>query len=78
MRLLGTVQSAGIRFQVESGTHTGPVAHPASYPVGPWGSSLSGVKQPGCRTDLSPPSSAEVRKMELYSELFHTSAWRGA
>ena len=35
-------------------------AHPVSYSMGTEGS-FSGVKRPGCETDCSPPSSAEVK-----------------
>jgi hypothetical protein len=35
-------------------------AHTASYPGGTWGS-FPGVQRPGCESDDSPPSSAEVK-----------------
>ena len=47
----------GVRFSAP--VQTGPGAHPAFYTMGT--ESLSGVKQPGHRTDHPPPSSAEVK-----------------
>jgi hypothetical protein len=38
----------------------GPGAHPASYPIGTWGSP-NGVKGPGSEADQSSLSSAEVK-----------------
>jgi hypothetical protein len=36
-------------------------AHPASYPMGTWGSFPGGKARPGRDADHSPPSSAEVK-----------------
>jgi hypothetical protein len=40
--------------------------HPISYPVGTEGS-YPGVKRPGCEADHSPPTSAEVKKIWIYT-----------
>jgi hypothetical protein len=41
-------------------------AHPASYPMGTRGS-FPGVKRPGCEAYHSPPSSAEVKNVWIYT-----------
>jgi hypothetical protein len=40
--------------------------HPTSYPMGNEGS-FTGVKRPGREADQSAPSSAEVKKMWIYT-----------
>jgi hypothetical protein len=40
---------------------TGSEAHPASCTIGTGGPFPGGKARPGCDTDLSPPSSAEVK-----------------
>jgi hypothetical protein len=45
---------------------TGSGAHPASYPMGTRGS-FSGGKAPRREADHSPPASAEVKKMWIYT-----------
>jgi hypothetical protein len=40
--------------------------HPTSYTMGT-GGSFPGVKQPGREADHSPPTSAEVKKMWIYT-----------
>jgi hypothetical protein len=45
---------------------TGSGVHPTSYPV-VTGSLSPGVKRPGCEADHSPPSSAQVKKMWIYT-----------
>jgi hypothetical protein len=45
---------------------TGSVAHPASYPIGSEGS-FAGVKLLGHEADHSSPTSAEVRRMCIYT-----------
>jgi hypothetical protein len=45
---------------------TGSGAHPASYPMGT-GGSFPGVKRQGREADHSPPTSAEVKKMWIYT-----------
>jgi hypothetical protein len=42
------------------------MAHPASYPKGAGGFS-PGVKRPGREADNSPPTTAEVMKMWIYT-----------
>jgi hypothetical protein len=55
------------RVQNDSG------AHPISYPMGTKGS------LPGGEADLSPPSSAEVKKwVALYLYSRYTPSWRGS
>jgi len=67
---MGLGISASVRFPAEaierffSPRHlaqTGPGAHPASYPIGIWGSSL-GAKWPEHEADHSLPSSAKVKE----------------
>jgi hypothetical protein len=48
---------------------TGSGAHSASYSMGTVGSSL-GVKRQGHKADHSPPTSAEVMKMWIYTSTF--------
>jgi hypothetical protein len=45
---------------------TGSGAHPTSYTVGT-GTSFPGVKRPGREADHLPPTSAEVKKMWIYT-----------
>jgi hypothetical protein len=45
---------------------SGSGAHPTSYPMGTGGSS-PGVKRPVREADHSPPTSAEVKKMWIYT-----------
>jgi hypothetical protein len=45
---------------------TGSGAHPASYPMGT-GSFSPEVKRPGSETDDSPSTSAEIKKMCVYT-----------
>jgi hypothetical protein len=44
----------------------GSGVHPTSYTMGT-GSSFPGVKRPGREADHSPPTSAEVNKMWIYT-----------
>jgi hypothetical protein len=37
-----------------------------------------GVKRPGREVDRSPPTSAEVKKMRIYTSTPHTPSWRSA
>jgi hypothetical protein len=48
-----------------------------SYTMGT-GRSFSGVKRPGREADHSPPTSAEVKKMWVYTSTPHTPSWRSA
>jgi hypothetical protein len=45
---------------------TGSGVHPSSYTMGT-GSSFPGVKRPEREADHSPPTSAEVKKMWIYT-----------
>jgi hypothetical protein len=45
---------------------TGSGAHPASYKIGT-GDLSSAVKRPGREVDNSPPTSADVKKMWIYT-----------
>jgi hypothetical protein len=45
---------------------TGSGVHPTSYTMGTV-DSFPGVKQPGREADHSPPTSAEVKKMWIYT-----------
>jgi hypothetical protein len=45
---------------------TGSGAHPASYTMGT-GGSFPGIKRPGREVDHSTPTSAEVKKMWIYT-----------
>jgi hypothetical protein len=42
------------------------------------GALYSGVKRPGREVDHSPPTSAEVKKMWVYTSTPHTPSWRSA
>jgi len=60
----GSNPGRGERFSAS--VQTGPGAHPASYTMGT--GPFPGVKQSGCGTDHSCPSSAEVKKRgQLYN-----------
>jgi hypothetical protein len=37
-----------------------------------------GTKRQGCEDDQSPPSSAEVKKMWIYTSTHHTPSWHSA
>jgi hypothetical protein len=51
-------------------------AHPASYPMGIWGSFPGGKARPGRDADHSPPSSAKVKnEQELYLLSPHVPPW---
>jgi hypothetical protein len=41
----------------------GSGVHPTSYQMG----TFSGIKRPGCDADHSPPASAEVKKIWIYT-----------
>jgi hypothetical protein len=45
---------------------TGSGVHPTFYPIGT-GGSYPDLKRPGCEADHSPPTSAEVKKMWIYT-----------
>jgi hypothetical protein len=56
----------GQEFSLLQVVQTSPGAHPASYPMIP-GALSPGVERPGHKADHSPPASAEVKKMWLYT-----------
>jgi hypothetical protein len=61
-----TAGRAGARdFQFLHSVQTGSGAHPTSYSMGTGGSFLGG-KAAGREADHSPPSSAQVKMMDLY------------
>jgi hypothetical protein len=56
----------GKKFSLLHIVQTGSGVHPTSYKMGT-GGSFPGVKQQGREADHSPPTSAEVKKMWLYT-----------
>jgi hypothetical protein len=56
----------GREFSLLHVVETGSGVHPASYPMGP-GILSQGVKRPECEADHSPPTSAEVKKIWIYT-----------
>jgi hypothetical protein len=61
----------GVRVPVGSLLHvvqTGSGVHPTTYTMGT-GGSFPGVKRPGREADHSPPTSAEVKKMWIYTSI---------
>jgi hypothetical protein len=56
---------------------TGTGAHPASYTM-VTGDFSPGVKRPGRETDHSPPASAEVKNMWIYTSIPPTPSCRSA
>jgi hypothetical protein len=59
-------------FSLLHRVQTGSGAHPAPYPGGTRGSF------PGCETDHSFPSSAEVKNAWRFTSIPNTSSWRSA
>jgi hypothetical protein len=55
-------QEFSLLYVVQTGSGT----HPASYPMGKGALSL-GIKRQGREADHSPPASAEVKKMWIYT-----------
>jgi hypothetical protein len=55
-------------FSAASRPAMGPTQHPIQW--------VPGVKGPGREADHSPPDSAEVKKMWVYTSTPHTSSWR--
>jgi hypothetical protein len=76
-------RGVGVRVQVGQDfsplhvIHTRSGAHPASYPMGS-GGSFPEVKRPGREADHSPPTSAEVKNMWIYTSISHMLSWRSA
>jgi hypothetical protein len=63
-------------FSSSSCVQTGSGAHPASCPMGTWGSFPGGKARSGREADHSPPSSAEVKyEWELYLLSPHVPPW---
>jgi hypothetical protein len=56
----------GQEFSLLYVVHTGFVAHQASYPIGT-GGYFPEVKRLGREVDHSPPTSADVKKMWIYT-----------
>jgi hypothetical protein len=56
----------GKRFSLLHIVQTGSGVHPTSYKMGT-GGSFPGIKRQGRETDHSPPTSAEVKKMWIYT-----------
>jgi hypothetical protein len=55
-----------LQYHIFHVVHTGSVVHPTSYPMGT-GGSFPGVKRQGRETDHSPPVTAEVKKIWIYT-----------
>jgi hypothetical protein len=75
-------QGVGVRVPVGSRILSSPrhpdwLWGPISYPMGTQDPS-PGLKQPGREADHSPPASAEVKKMWIYTSTPHTPSWRSA
>jgi hypothetical protein len=56
----------GQEFSLLNVVQTGSGAYPASYPMGT-GGFFPGGKAAGCEADHSPPTTAEVKKMWIYT-----------
>jgi hypothetical protein len=56
----------GEEFSLLQIFQTGSEVHPPSYSLST-GNSFPGVKRPGREVDHSPPTSAEVKKMWIYT-----------
>jgi hypothetical protein len=65
-RGIGVRVVVGQEFSLLYVVQTGSGIHPTSYPMVP-GALSPGVKRPGCEADLSPPNSAEVKNMWIYT-----------
>jgi hypothetical protein len=52
---------------------TGSEVHPASHPMGTDGALSPGIKRSGCKSDHSPPSSADIKNVRSYTATPHTS-----
>jgi hypothetical protein len=86
-RVVGTATSyglddreVGVRVPVGSRSflhvvQTGSGVHTTSYQIGA-GALPPGVKRPGREAEQSPPTSAEVMKMWIYTSTPHTPSWR--
>jgi hypothetical protein len=56
----------GQKFSLLYIVQTGSGVHTTSYKIGIWGS-FPGVKRQGLEAEHSPPTSAEVKKMWIYT-----------
>jgi hypothetical protein len=74
-------QGVGVEVPIRSSifflhvVQTGSGVHPASYPMGN-GGSFPAVKAAGAFS--SPPASAEVKKLWIYTSSPHAPSWRSA
>jgi hypothetical protein len=57
----------GKKFLLLHIVQTGSGVHPTSYKMGTTGGSSPGVKRQGREANHSPPTSAEVKKMWIYT-----------
>jgi hypothetical protein len=60
------LQTLSHYFHMATVVQTGSGVHPTSYTMGA-GGSFPGVKRPGREADHSPPTSAEVKKIWIYT-----------
>jgi hypothetical protein len=65
-------------FSLHHRVQTGSGAHPASYPMGTWGSFLGGKATGAWSWPLTPSSSDVKECVELYLHSPYTPSWRGA
>jgi hypothetical protein len=65
-RGVGVRVPVGQEFSLLHVVQTGSGVHPTSYSMDS-GGSFPGVKAAGCESDHSPPASAEVKKMWIYT-----------
>jgi hypothetical protein len=73
----GVLVPVGSRISLLHVVRTGSEAHPASYTMGTWALSPV-VKRPECEAAHSPPTSAEVKKIWIYTPTPLTPSWRSA
>jgi hypothetical protein len=75
-RVVGVRVPVGSRiFSTSSGPALGSTQPPIEWVPGP----LSpGIKRPGSEADHSPPTSAELNKIWIYTSTPHTPSWRSA
>jgi hypothetical protein len=66
-RGVGVRVPVGSEFSLLYIIQIGCGAHPASYPMDTGGSFPRGLKRQGREADYSPPASAEVKKIWIYS-----------
>jgi hypothetical protein len=66
IRYVHAIILTGPQTKQDASIHYGKGVHPTTYPMGT-GGSFPGVKRPGREADHSPPASAEVKKMWIYT-----------